>query len=134
MSNRFGMIIKKEDVVETFVRSSGPGGQNVNKRDTAVRITHIPTGIVAQAQEQRTQEANKKIAWKRLTDILVPLMEAAIRQNDFQVSFNKEEVRVYRAVDRIVKDKRLKNTFDYYDVIDHNGLDKVIEELVKSGV
>lgn len=66
------MAIPKSDdelladcVVETF-RSSGPGGQNVNTRDTAVRIRHLPTGIVVTCQRERSQLRNKRIALEEL--------------------------------------------------------------------
>lgn len=59
--------------VETF-RSSGPGGQNVNKRETAVRITHTPTGLQAASQVSRTQGANKELAMKVLYAKLYELM------------------------------------------------------------
>lgn len=51
-------------------RASGPGGQHVNKTDSAVRVTHIPTGMVADAQEERSQYRNKALAIARLSDIL----------------------------------------------------------------
>lgn len=54
--------IKDEDINWQFVRSGGHGGQNVNKVSTAVRLTHIPTGIVVTAQSERFQEQNRKIA------------------------------------------------------------------------
>lgn len=58
-----------ECVVETF-RSSGPGGQNVNTRDTAVRIRHLPSGIVVTCQRERSQLRNKRIALQELRDRL----------------------------------------------------------------
>lgn len=54
--------IKPEDLKIDFFRSSGPGGQNVNKRETAVRITHLPTGIQVASQAERSQERNREIA------------------------------------------------------------------------
>jgi peptide chain release factor len=52
------------------MRSSGPGGQNANKRETAVRATHMPTGFSAVAQEERSQHLNRKLAMSRLHDLL----------------------------------------------------------------
>ena len=63
-------------VVETF-RSSGPGGQNVNTRDTAVRIRHLPTGIVVTCQRERSQLRNKRIALEELRRRLEALAQPA---------------------------------------------------------
>jgi len=60
-------LTKKDFRIDTF-RSGGKGGQNQNKRDTGVRITHIETGISAESREERSQAQNKKIAFKRLCD------------------------------------------------------------------
>ncbi len=58
--------IKPEEVTVDFFRSSGPGGQNVNKRETAVRVMHVPTGIQVAVQAERTQERNRETAMNLL--------------------------------------------------------------------
>lgn len=62
--------ISKTDVVVEFMRSYGPGGQNVNKVETAVRAIHLPTGLTVTASEERTQAMNRKLAMARLTRLL----------------------------------------------------------------
>jgi len=63
-----------ECAVETF-RSSGPGGQNVNRRETAVRLRHRPTGIVVVCQSERSQYRNKQIALRQLREKLESLSQ-----------------------------------------------------------
>lgn len=68
-------IAEKDLQIETF-RSSGPGGQNVNKVATGVRITHIPSGIVATAREERSQYANKRSAIRKIKEQIATLAQA----------------------------------------------------------
>jgi len=66
--------ISEEDLKETFVRSGGSGGQNVNKTSTSVQIKHIPTGIVIKSQKGRTQGLNRFLARR----ILVSRIEESL--------------------------------------------------------
>jgi len=61
--------IRAEDLVETFARSSGPGGQNVNKVSTACTIRHVPSGISVTASDSRSQFTNRQFAIERLLDV-----------------------------------------------------------------
>jgi protein subunit release factor B len=62
--------IRDVDLVESFARSSGPGGQNVNKVATAVTLRHKPSGISVTVQDSRSQATNRKIARERLLDAI----------------------------------------------------------------
>jgi protein subunit release factor B len=62
--------ISGTDLEESFTRSSGPGGQNVNKVSTAVTLRHLPTGISVTVQDSRSQAVNRKLARERLLDAI----------------------------------------------------------------
>lgn len=61
---KFG--VREEDIIENFIRSGGPGGQNVNKTSTAVYLKHVPTGIEVKCQKERSQVLNRYLARKLL--------------------------------------------------------------------
>lgn len=76
---------KTEDIRFERMRSSGPGGQHANKTETAIRVTHLPTGLRAISQEERSQYLNKKLALIRLKDLL--------QKRDDQVRSNSDQKR-----------------------------------------
>ena len=122
-------VDKSQLRIDTY-RGSGPGGQNRNKRDTAVRITHIPTGIAASNEDQNSQDLNKKRAFSKLAKKLVPLMKEALTTK-VEIPESKR-IRSYHEPNNRVKDVRLNGeTFSYKEVIQGKGLDKIIEKLVK---
>jgi peptide chain release factor len=93
--------MRESDLRFEAYRASGPGGQHVNKTSSAIRVTHLPTGAVAQAQEERSQHRNKALAVARLATILAK-RQAAIEQAVEQEKWSKHDglergnpVRVY---------------------------------------
>lgn len=67
------VVVREGDLEITFFKSSGPGGQHKNKRETAVRIRHLPTGITVTATEERSQLLNRETALRRLEEKLQAL-------------------------------------------------------------
>lgn len=132
--------IKDEDLRVDFFRSSGPGGQNVNKVETAVRITHIPTGIVASSQVERSQNANREKALAIIEAKLIQLMEKErIQELDKLRTKTKPEwgsqIRSYVLNPyKLVKDHRTEfETTNVESVLEEGDLDGFIEaELTNS--
>jgi len=63
-------LLREEELQESFARSSGPGGQHVNKVSTAVTLTHLPTGVAVTVSDSRSQSMNRRIARERLAEKL----------------------------------------------------------------
>lgn len=85
--------LEKETEIE-FFRASGPGGQYRNKRETAVRLRHIPSGIVIEAHTERTQGDNRRAAFKRLQEKLIKLNKPKKKRIPTKVSRREKERRL----------------------------------------
>ncbi len=81
--------IREEDIRETFVRSGGSGGQNVNKTSTCVQIKHVPTGIIVKSQKGRTQGLNRFLARR----ILLSRIEEGLLGNKSSKVQKMEKIR-----------------------------------------
>jgi len=82
-------VIPKEDLEVSFAKSSGPGGQNVNKRDTAVRLTHLPTGVSVHVESERSQEANREKAEGMIKGKLAKILEEEKKESLGELSISK---------------------------------------------
>lgn len=100
-----------------FFRGSGKGGQNRNKRDTACRITHIPTGLFSTAEEHKSQLMNRNAAFNRLAKQLVPIMKSKLDSHTDEFTSN-ERVRSYNEKRDEVIDHRTGITKPYKQTLD----------------
>jgi len=126
--------IKPDELKIDFFRSSGPGGQNVNKRETAVRVTHIPTGLQAASQAERSQDRNREIAMNLLRSKLYDLTLKHQKQEQKDVKQEKvsiewgSQIRSYVMHPyQMVKDHRTNVETSQIDKVLDGGLDKFIE-------
>ncbi|MBI3008364.1 MAG: peptide chain release factor 1 [Candidatus Omnitrophica bacterium] len=125
--------IDQKDLKIDVYRSSGPGGQSVNTTDSAVRITHLPTGIIVTCQDERSQLKNKtkalKILRARLLDRLKEEQRAKIsRERKLQVGSGDRSgrIRTYNFPDRRVTDHRIGLTLHKLDKILEGDMDDLI--------
>lgn len=128
---------KSEIRVDTY-RSSGAGGQHVNKTDSAVRLTHLPTGIVVECQDERSQHKNRARAMSLLQ---AKLLDAAqLQQQSEQAAARKslvgsgdrsERVRTYNFPQGRLTDHRINLTLYKLDEVIQGALDQVVEPLIQ---
>ncbi|MBI3627284.1 MAG: peptide chain release factor 1 [Candidatus Sungbacteria bacterium] len=126
--------IKPPDIKVEFYRSSGPGGQNVNKVETAVRITHLPTGFVVTSQEGRSQLKNRERAMSilraRIYDIQREAEEkkqAAERRSQIGTADRSEKIRTYNFSQDRITDHRINQNFHNIEQIMEGDLGPIIE-------
>jgi peptide chain release factor 1 len=118
-------------------RSSGPGGQSVNTTDSAVRITHLPTGLVVEIQDEKSQHKNKAKAMTVLRSRLYDMelakrreRESAERRTMVAAGDRSEKIRTYNFPDNRVTDHRIKVTVNDVPGVLQGNLDEFIDALV----
>jgi peptide chain release factor 1 len=129
--------IEEKDLRIDVFRASGPGGQSVNTTDSAVRITHIPTGLVVQQQDEKSQHKNKAKAMKVLRARLFEMERnrrdaerAASRKSQVGSGDRSERIRTYNFPQGRVTDHRINLTlYKIEDVMEGDGLDELIDAL-----
>ena len=132
--------INPSDVRTDTYRASGAGGQHINKTDSAVRLTHTPTGIVVACQNQRSQHANRDHAWKQLRAKLYELEmskrnEAAQALEDSKSDIGwGSQIRSYVLDDSRIKDLRTGVENSNTKAVLDGDLDKFIEASLKQGL
>ncbi len=129
--------IRPEDIRFDVFRASGNGGQCVNTTDSAVRLTHVPTGIVVSCQDEKSQLKNKDKALKVLRARLYELeqekahsAEAEERRSQIGTGDRSEKIRTYNFPQGRVTDHRIKLTLHRLDAVMDGDLDEVIDSLI----
>ncbi|HEX9311740.1 MAG TPA: peptide chain release factor 1, partial [Actinomycetota bacterium] len=131
--------VNPDDLEIDVFRSSGPGGQSVNTTDSAVRITHRPTGIVVAVQEERSQRQNREKAMRYLRSRLLQVAqdeqqreEAATRRAQVGTGERSEKIRTYNYPQSRVTDHRINvSVHNLPRVVEEGDLDELIDNLME---
>ena len=131
------VAINPSDLRIDVYRSSGAGGQHVNTTDSAVRITHIPSGVVVTCQDERSQHKNKAKAMKMLQSRLLAAQEK--QENEMSQKrkelvgggMRAEKVRTYNFPQNRVADHQVEVTLKKLDMVIEGELDEIIDALMQ---
>lgn len=131
-------IESKDLKIDTF-RSSGAGGQNVNKVETAIRITHLPTGFVVACQSQRSQSQNREVAMNILRAKLLEAQKEKItgeitaeRRTQIGMAERAEKMRTYNFPQDRITDHRLGKSWHHIEKILDGNIEPMLEAFVKN--
>ena len=129
--------INPDDLQIDTYRSSGAGGQHVNKTESAIRITHLPTGLVVACQDERSQHKNREAAMKMLRSRLYDMMErernasiAADRKSQVGTGDRSERIRTYNFPQGRMTDHRIGLTLYKLEQIMNGDIDEIIDALI----
>ena len=133
------LVIDPKDLKIDVYRSSGHGGQSVNTTDSAVRITHLPTGLVVTCQDERSQLKNKikamRVLRTRLLDEIISKKQVAqseLRKSQVGSGDRSEKIRTYNFPDRRVTDHRVGFTSHRLEEILNGSLDELTDALLRA--
>jgi peptide chain release factor 2 len=141
IDNEIDINVDEKDIRIDIFRASGPGGQHVNKTSSAIRITHFPTNIVVQCQNERSQHKNKDMAMKVLKARLYELEKSKIDQKKQEVHQNQKDIAwgsqirsyVFNPY-RMVKDHRTNAEVGNLEKVMDGGIDMFIDAYLRMNV
>ncbi|PIV10446.1 MAG: peptide chain release factor 1 [Candidatus Portnoybacteria bacterium CG03_land_8_20_14_0_80_41_10] len=136
--NETEIKIGPKDLRIDVLRASGPGGQYVNRRESAVRVTHLPTGLVANCQEERTQQQNREKALQVLRARILAKKRAeetaqrgSERRGQIGAAMRAEKIRTYNYPQNRITDHRLNKSWHRLDKIIDGDLEPIIKTIEK---